>query len=60
MLLILAIFAAIVYVTIRVIEKRGDDPGKGVRPRPVAPDDDPEFLRHLDRKRRRGTDHDSS
>lgn len=57
MLLVLAIFAAIVYVTIRVIEKRGDDPGKGVRPRPIAPDDDPEFLRHLDRKRRRDRDH---
>ena len=52
--LVILLFAAVVYVTVRLLEaRRGDDPGKGVRRPPLAPDDDPEFLRQLDRKRRR-------
>lgn len=54
-----ALLAAVVYVVLRSIERRraGGSPAPGTRrgprpkPRMVAPDDDEDFLRGLDRKR---------
>ncbi len=60
LLLVVVLFAALTYAALRVIERRGA-PGsstgrtgprtRGPAPRPVAPDDDEDFLRWLDRKR---------
>jgi hypothetical protein len=63
LLLVVAIFAAVTYLVTRALQERG---GSGSQqpliprpkrpsppPRPVAPDDDEDFLRELDRKRRR-------
>jgi len=64
-LLVVLLFAALTYALIRVIERRGvarrpRGDGPSPRPRqqsrPVAPDDDPDFLRDLDRKRRQPPD----
>lgn len=63
MLLVVALFAVATYLTIRAIQRRGALPS---RPRPhrpqprrfVAPDDDDEFLRDLERKRRHPDDPD--
>jgi hypothetical protein len=54
LVLVVAVLAVVIYVTIRMLQGRGelDDPGRSAR-RPLAPDDDPDFLRELDRKRRR-------
>lgn len=60
LLLVVILIAAITYLTVRAIERRGLAPRPGgprlpVRrrqpPRVVGPDDDEEFLRDLDRKR---------
>ncbi len=67
-LLVVALFALATYLTIRVIQRRGVLPPTGgrspwpQRPAPrrtVAPDDDEDFLRDLDRKRRHPEDPDS-
>jgi hypothetical protein len=58
-LLVVALFAVATYYLIRVIERRGV--ARPVRrrsepraeQRPVAPDDDEDFLRDLDKRRRR-------
>jgi hypothetical protein len=63
-LLVVVLFAVATYCLIRVIERRGV--ARPVRrrqeprpePRPLAPDDDIEFLRDLDRKRRHPEDPD--
>lgn len=60
-LLVVLLFAALTYGLIRVIERRGvamrpKGRGQAPRPRPVAPDDDPDFLRDLDRKKRQPPD----
>lgn len=61
-LLVVVLFAVVTYYTIRVIERRGISrpvrrrPEPRVEQRPVAPDDDEEFLRDLDRKRRHPED----
>ena len=62
-LLVVLLFAALTYGLIRVIDRRGvamRPKGRGQatrpRPRPVAPDDDPDFLRDLDRKKRHPPD----
>jgi hypothetical protein len=58
-LLVVAIFAAVTYFVTRRLQERGDapEPRRAARPtppaRPVAPDDDEEFLRDIDRRRRR-------
>jgi hypothetical protein len=70
-LMVVLLFAVATYALIRVIERRGvarpvrRSPGAGpaqrrARPeqRPSAPDDDEEFLRDLDRKRRHPEDPD--
>lgn len=67
LLLVVIIFAAAVYLLVRVVQERGlpgapggsgGRPGRPKKPRPsgpppvLGPDDDPDFLRDLDRKRR--------
>jgi hypothetical protein len=67
-LFVVALFAVVTYALIRVIERRGvarpevRRPQRRPRPqsRPVAPDDDEEFLRDLDRKRRHPGEPDGS
>jgi hypothetical protein len=54
--LLVALFALVVYGVLRLLERRHTvRPGRPEPPlgRPVAPDDDPDFLRDLERKRRR-------
>ena len=68
-MLVVVLFAAATYYLIRVIERRGvtrpigrSQPGAKPRPRPrtehrpAAPDDDEDFLRDLDRRRRHPED----
>jgi hypothetical protein len=63
-LLVVVLFAVATYSLIRVIERRGvaRPVRRRTEPRPeqrgVAPDDDEEFLRDLDRKRRHPEDPD--
>jgi hypothetical protein len=64
-LLVVLLFAAVTYLAIRWLQDRG--PGNGGTParrapsrppsRPVAPDDDPTFLRDLEWKRRQADRH---
>ena len=55
----LILFAVAIYLLVRVFQDRGMLPARPARPqrrgRPqiVAPDDDEDFLRDLDRKRKR-------
>ena len=64
-LLVVVLFAVATYYLIRVIERRGVTRPVRRRPeprpqqRPVAPDDDEEFLRDLDRRRRHPEDPDA-
>jgi hypothetical protein len=62
-LLVALVFAALTYGLIRILERRGIARlPKGRRaaprpdPRPFGPDDDPDFLRDLDRKKRQPPD----
>lgn len=60
-LVVVLVFAAVTYLVARALQERGPGerpaPRKGspkrpsTPPRPVAPDDDEDFLRDLDRKR---------
>lgn len=56
--MLVALAAVAVYLLIRVIERRGVKPrrrgegGTPAEPRVTGPDDDPDFLRDLDIKRR--------
>ena len=64
-LLVVALLALAMYLTVRVIQRRGIAPGSGgqaprPRPRAVAPDDDDDFLRDLDRRRRHPEDPDTT
>ena len=65
-LLVVIVFAALVYAVFWLLERRratgeaqrqhpsGRGPVRRRPARPVAPDDDEDFLRDLDRKRRQG------
>jgi hypothetical protein len=63
-LMVVVLFAVVTYCLIRVIDRRGV--ARPVRrrseprpePRPVAPDDDEDFLRDLDQRRRHPEDPD--
>lgn len=64
-LLVIALFALATYLLVRVIQRRGvlpstQRPAPRPRPRMVAPDDDEDFLRDLERKRRHPEDPDSA
>lgn len=49
LLLGVALLGIVIYLTIRLIQRRGDGGGgRKFGRRPVAPDDDPTFLRDLD------------
>jgi hypothetical protein len=57
-LLVVALFALATYLIVRVIQRRGilpptQRPAARPKPRMVAPDDDEDFLRDIERKRRR-------
>jgi hypothetical protein len=64
-LLVVVLFAVATYLLIRVIERRGVSRPVRRRPeprpqqRPASPDDDEDFLRDLDRKRKHPEDPDS-
>jgi len=64
-LLAVLIFAAITYAVIRLVERRRavprrTKPAPRPEPRPLGPDDDEDFLRDLDRKRRHPEDPDTN
>lgn len=64
-LLVVLLIAIAVYAVARVIERRGSTPTPRPRPRqapprPMGPDDDPEFLRDLERRRRQKDEPDST
>ena len=50
MLLVVAAIAFVVWVLVKLMLRRLD--GGGSRPRTLGPDDDPDFLRGLDRPRK--------
>ena len=55
--LLVSLFALVVYGVLRLLEmrsaRRRPQPPKRPTRRSIAPDDDPDFLRDLERKRRR-------
>ena len=62
-MLLVVLIAVTVYLATRAIQKRGIAPTPTRRPRPkpqpprfIGPDDDPDFLRDLDRKRKHPED----
>jgi hypothetical protein len=65
-LLVVILIAIAVYLTTRAIQRRGIAPTPRPRPRRaepprvVGPDDDPDFLRDLDRKRKHPEDPEGS
>ena len=63
-LLVVILVAVAIYFTVRAILRRGVAPTprrpKPQPPRPMGPDDDPDFLRDLDRKRKHPEDPDGS
>ncbi len=61
----LALLAAVVYAFFWLIERRNPGGSGGVGPKPiprgpVGPDDDEDFLRELERKRRHSKDKDDT
>lgn len=68
-LIVVAVFAAVTYLVTRMLQERAEGGSPAVRrkpqrpsqpPRPIAPDDDMDFLRDLDRKRRHPKDPDDT
>ena len=64
-LLVVIVFAAVTYAIVRLLERRGAPrrrtrPAPRPDPRPFGPDDDEDFLRDLDRKRRHPEDPDAT
>lgn len=47
-LLFIVLLGIVIYFTVRTIQRRGGSGGRTFGSRPVAPDDDPTFLRDLD------------
>ena len=62
-LVVVALLALTIYLVVRAIQGRGAirprKPQRRPPARPVAPDDDPDFLRDLDRKRKHPDDPDA-
>ena len=62
LLLFVILIAIVVYLTVRTIQRRGIGPAPrrpSSPPRVLGPDDDPDFLRDLDRKRKHPEDPDA-
>ena len=63
-LILVALLALAIYLVVRTVQGQGlvQKPKPQRRPpaRPVAPDDDPDFLRDLDRKRKHPDEPDGS
>ena len=63
-LLVVVVLGVVVYLAVRIIQRRGGSAVSGRPPapkppgprRPFAPDDDSDFLREIDRKKRRHQD----
>lgn len=56
---VVAAVGILVYLTVRIIERRGVKPApKPPETRPLGPDDDPDFLWGLDKKKRHPEDPD--
>jgi hypothetical protein len=51
-LLVVAAIAFVVWVLVKLTLRRLDGGGGSSRPRVIGPDDDPDFLRGLDRPRK--------
>jgi hypothetical protein len=58
-LVFVALLALAIYLVVRTVQRRGLLDLHRPQPRPYAPDDDPDFLRDLDRKRRHPDDPDA-
>ncbi len=61
-LLVVALVAVAIYLVVRAVERgslRLSRPAPRPRPRAVAPDDDEDFLRDLDRRKPHGEDDDT-
>jgi hypothetical protein len=61
-LLVVILLAVVVYLLVRAIQRRGIAPTPRrdlPDPRPSSPDDDPDFLRDLDRRRKHPEDPDA-
>ena len=54
MVLVVAVIAFVVWALVKLMLRRLDGGGGGSRPRTLGPDDDPDFLRGLDRKPKPG------
>ena len=58
--LLVVLVGIAIYLTVRVIQRRGVLPKpKAAPPRVVGPDDDPDFLRDLDKKKKHPEDPDT-
>ena len=54
---VILLLAVLTYLLVRVIERRGvSRPGPTPPSRPLGPDDDPDFIWRLNKKRRRDED----
>ena len=51
-LLVVVLVGVTVYLVVRIIERRGIRPTPKAPPRPLGPDDDPDFLWDLNKKTR--------
>lgn len=51
-LLVVVLVGVTVYLVVRIIERRGIRPTPKTPPRPLGPDDDPDFLWDLNKKTR--------
>jgi hypothetical protein len=58
-LLVVILLAIAIYLTVRVIQRRGPAGHDQTPARPFGPDDDDEFLRELDRRKRHPQDPDA-
>jgi hypothetical protein len=60
--LVVALVGVAIYLIVRVIQRRGIMPPptpKAKPPRPMGPDDDPDFMRDLDKKKKHPEDPDT-
>ena len=58
-LLVVILLAIAIYLTVRVVQRRGPVDRDQTPPRPLGPDDDDDFLRELGRRKRHPHDPES-